>query len=421
MDNGVLVEVVAIHAEESASLWLLRDRAVHEPHYRLSDLSGLDDRIEAHLDGLRVAGDPGWEIARAALLEFGGAGEIFAAGVLAFEGGDEGRVSDALTVAAASPTAARGLVSALGWLPVEQASKYVKTLLATSVPAHRRVGIAASAIHRQRHDKPLIDALNDPDLALRARACRAAGELGLGNLHKMVRRSMASEDEACQFWAAWAAALLVGDRDGLAVLRKVAEGGGPFAKRAVQMAIRRMDPTTARGWRVMLGRDPKTVRLAILGAGAIGDPEVIPWLIDRMADPPLARVSGEAFSMITGAHIDDDKLDGEKPEGFEAGPTENPEDENVAMDPDENLPWPDPVAVRKWWEGRKGDFSNGTRYLVGKPMSPDWLGQVLRDGYQRQRAAAALELAIRQPGRPLFEVRAPGFRQQKLLGGAGAS
>lgn len=32
------------------------------------------------------------------------------------------------------------------------------------------------------------------------------------------------------------------------------------------------------------------------------------------------------------------------------------------------------------------------------------------------RAVAALELAIRQPGTPLFNTSAPGFRQQALLG-----
>jgi hypothetical protein len=31
-------------------------------------------------------------------------------------------------------------------------------------------------------------------------------------------------------------------------------------------------------------------------------------------------------------------------------------------------------------------------------------------------AAAARELAIRQPGQPLFNTSAPGFRQQALLG-----
>ena len=49
-------------------------------------------------------------------------------------------------------------------------------------------------------------------------------------------------------------------------------------------------------------------------------------------------------------------------------------------------------------------------------MTIDWLKTVLRDGRQRQRAAAALELAIRQPGTPLFNVAAPGFRQQQILG-----
>ncbi|MBV8554404.1 MAG: hypothetical protein JO116_02485, partial [Planctomycetaceae bacterium] len=45
------------------------------------------------------------------------------------------------------------------------------------------------------------------------------------------------------------------------------------------------------------------------------------------------------------------------------------------------------------------------------------LREALTKGYQRQRAAAAIELAILKPGRPLFEVRAPGWRQQQMLKG----
>ena len=103
------------------------------------------------------------------------------------------------------------------------------------------------------------------------------------------------------------------------------------------------------------------------------------------------------------------------PGGFEAGPTENPEDENVEMDPDENLPWPDQDLIKKWWSARQGNFAKGSRYLLGQPISTESLRLALKNGYQRQRAAAALELAILKPGRPLFEVRAPGFRQQQLL------
>jgi hypothetical protein len=66
-------------------------------------------------------------------------------------------------------------------------------------------------------------------------------------------------------------------------------------------------------------------------------------------------------------------------------------------------------------EAYQGQFHQGARYLLGKPMNPDWLRDILRNGRQRQRAAAALELALQQPGQPLFEVCAPGFRQQRLL------
>jgi hypothetical protein len=57
------------------------------------------------------------------------------------------------------------------------------------------------------------------------------------------------------------------------------------------------------------------------------------------------------------------------------------------------------------------------RYLLGRPIDDEaWLEHVLREGFQRQRAAAALELAIRRPTEPLFNVAAPAWRQKKLLG-----
>src|SRR5208283_4421192 len=61
------------------------------------------------------------------------------------------------------------------------------------------------------------------------------------------------------------------------------------------------------------------------------------------------------------------------PGGFEAGPTENPEDENVEMDPDENLPWPDQDLIKKWWSARQGNFAKGSRYLLGQPISTESL------------------------------------------------
>jgi uncharacterized protein (TIGR02270 family) len=237
------------------------------------------------------------------------------------------------------------------------------------------------------------------------------GELGLESLLPAVYRCLADQDDLCRFSAAWSATLLSDDSKALAILGSIAESNLPYRESALQLAIRRMDTPAATAW-----RDKLAPRPAIVAAGASGDPASIPWLMEQMKAPELARVAGEAFTMITGVDIAFDDLDADQPKDFEAGPTENPEDEDVAMDPDEHLPWPEPALIAKCWSRRQSEFQSGVRYLLGKPISVDWCQQVLRTGRQRQRAAAALELAIRGPGQPLFNVAAPGFRQQQILG-----
>jgi uncharacterized protein (TIGR02270 family) len=425
-----LLAVVEQHAHQAAMLWLCRGRAIGEPHYSLAGLAKLDGQLDAHLDGLRIAGEAGWEVAEHEL-RWQEPGEVFAAALLAFESGDPQRVQRVLSVAAASCELSCALVSALGWLPWDNASDFVARFLASDDPLLRRVGVAASALHRSDPGPTLVEAIEDRDESLRARALRAAGELGRVDLLSTLREHLAEETVGCRFAAAWSVALMAGEVDAVGALRRLVEDGGEKTLAALQLALRRTEIQEAAIWLPKLaahgiGSSPSAppppretgdaARSAVIGAGVLGDAEFVPSLIETMQAPALARVAGEAVAMITGIDIAFQGLDGKWPEGFSAGPTEDPEDENVAMDPDENLPWPDAKKIAVWWAARGRRFQRGTRYLVGKPMTVDWLEEVLRSGYQRQRTAAALELAIRRPGKPLFEVRAPGFRQQKWLG-----
>jgi hypothetical protein len=82
--NRVVPRVLDIHGEDAAFLWLTRDNAVQAPHHSLKDLAKLDDRVEAHLDGLRVSGDDGWHLAQEQL-KHRGPGEYFVAMMLALE------------------------------------------------------------------------------------------------------------------------------------------------------------------------------------------------------------------------------------------------------------------------------------------------------------------------------------------------
>ena len=130
---SVLPVVVQQHAEEAAFLWLLRSDVIRQPHYDLADLIKLDDRIEAHLDGLRVNGAPACQAVTRQAELFGEAGEIFAASVLALESGDRDRL-DSLIALAATAELQRGVISSFGWTSSPLASGAMEALRSSVAP-----------------------------------------------------------------------------------------------------------------------------------------------------------------------------------------------------------------------------------------------------------------------------------------------
>ncbi len=76
------------HADEASFLWLQRAHAVSAPNYSPQQFADLDERLAAHIDGLRVAGDDGWKLIEEGL-ENEGPEDFFPAAVLALEGEDD--------------------------------------------------------------------------------------------------------------------------------------------------------------------------------------------------------------------------------------------------------------------------------------------------------------------------------------------
>jgi uncharacterized protein (TIGR02270 family) len=153
----------------------------------------------------------------------------------------------------------------------------------------------------------------------------------------------------------------------------------------------------------------------IKGAGLIGDPTYVPWLMKHMADDKLARLAGESFSLITGADLALLDLERPPPEDLQSGPNDDPNDANVDMDQGDDLPWPDLERIERWWAQNSARFVAGQRYFVGAPVTREQGIEVLRTGYQRQRILAAQHLCLLEPGSVLFEWRAPAWRQSQVL------
>ena len=402
------------HTEEASFLAALRDYAVRAPHYDLDQIGTLDNRIDAQLDGLRIAGTSGLATLLAQLGPYA-VGEMFASVVLAFETADAKVLSRLSTHLRSALETERGYLMALGWLDWERISPWIDRMFAAPEPLFRRLGLAACGMHRHDPGAALLAGLSDADPSVLARAARTAGELRRRDLLPAIRAHRQHTDTAARFWGNWATAQM-GDEQALEPLRQFAEQPGAFQHRAlcVLLAWQEREPSIA--WIRQLVQDPRDRRIGIQALGLLGDPVCVPWLIQQMSDLPYARVAGEAFSLITGADLALLDLELQDLADFDAGPNDNPEDPNVAMDPDENLPWPDPQAITAWWQAHGGDFQSGVGYVLGQMQSEGSFWHALAQGQQRQRIAAACGLARFRPDEVLFPTSAPAWRQKRLLG-----
>ncbi len=402
----VLLDIVGQHVEEAAFLWHLRDLAVDRPHYAPRHLLRLEERLEAHLDGLRTAGAVGLELAQGRLDRYPEPAEAFPLAVLLLEAGDSDRLAALLELARAEPSILRGIAGALGWVGPPYLRGRVGLWLDSEDPLERRLGLIACSLHRVDPQGRLDRLVEDPDPAVRARAFRLAGEVGRRALRPVLVAALADTDPACRSWAAWSAVRL-GDRGAaLEVLARAAEEAEPDGWPALDLAVRAMAPAAAAGWIRVLNGDPRHARRVIRAAGALGDPAVVPWLVARMDEPSLARLAGEAFALLAGIDLAFEDLDRPPPGELPAGPTDDPEDENVALDPDEHLPWPDRAKVEARWTREGSRLARGTRHLLGRPVDPAACAWAFAEGYQRQRRAAALEWALLEPATPMRTWRA---------------
>ncbi|MBG4217014.1 TIGR02270 family protein [Pseudomonas aeruginosa] len=405
--------VIDQHVEEAGFLAGLRDHAVRAPHYDLAHLLNLDNRIEAHLDALQIGGLRSLDLVLKAL-DTNAEGEVFVAAILVFRGTNGTALAQLCEHLRRFPEGARFFAAALGWLDWGQARPWVERLLASPEPLFRAIGLAACGMHRHDPGPALLSALGHADPAVRARAARPAGALRRRARMANIRAYRAHDDPSLRFWANWATAQM-GDEEALGPLRAFAGQPGPFQLPATMVLLAWQPRDTSMAWIRQLMQAADTRRIGIQATGLFGDPVAVPWLIQQMRDESLARVAGEAFSLITGADLALLDLELEVLPDYDPGPNDDPDDDNVALDDDENLTWPDAARVTAWWRDHGARFVAGRAYLLGEPLGEARCRQVLRDGQQRQRMAAACLLARFVPNLPLFPTGAPVRRQLDLF------
>lgn len=435
--SGIIPALIQRHAGDAAFYWQQHDQSAHSPLVGLPQLLEFDRLLDAHLDGLRVAGQAGWDMALAELTRWRSAPEVFVCATLALESEAGGpRLQAIWAVLQTQPERMlRGLIGALAWAPAELAMAWCTYWLKPEAPPALTVAAwRVRALHRHpleaEYAAALAPALASPQPLVRAACCRVAAWAQPSALWPLL------QDPQTQVRAEAAMALLsapgstladAAERPGQASLvlsKQQHEHAAGVLWQACESLGRELSGLS--GWyrsraQHRLARWVKHLGLAApLGHPAIaqllgllpprlglwfalhhGDGQYLPWVREQMPDPEVSRLAAWVWSAFTGVDLQAHGL-ALPPRGPEQAP--RPTD---VQDP--GLCEPDVARIAALGQSLPPKVVS----LHGQPIDDTLLHSVLWQAPQGLRWIAAQRLARR--GHAPLNTRWHARQQQDLL------
>ena len=414
-ESLILWDIVQEHLDEAGFCFGAWRAALGSPLYTLAEVeTGPEERLRAHLDGLVIAGEPA-------------VGRLLAPTLFDQEDAEPG-----------APQAAALALALLG------RADLLQTALLSAHPEVR----AATADGLARTAPPEMDAwllaqlAETPPSALR-------GELALLGLRRRL-----PVGEACDLMAGGASEEL---RAGLIAARREAGAArGPWDDLLVHPDPRVAEEARRTGlcrgseeaWRHTLaqaqaGAPASLLDLALFGEGReldllgallddaalrvpalwvvgySGRADLLPGLMELLDDADLvvARLSGEAVSLLTGLDLAEDPYNALPPADPDGLPELDQDDLEADLVPadDEDLPLPAAEAVRAWWTRTRATSPSSGRVLTGEVWREARVLDLLERGPCHRRATLAWWLEVRSCGRMGLDTRAWATSQRLRL------
>lgn len=388
-----IADLLQVHAEDLAFLWGQRREAIGSRKHTLREYGELNERIEAHLQGLLVAGPAAltaWLQPQLIGIE---RDEVFAAAYallrLAEAASTHGVV---IEFSRAAGPALAGLRDALSLAPPALFAAEMQSALDQAKPSTAVAAAVVLANHRllDGASPRLARLLEDPDAGVCELAWRAATVAdavapltapkrafnhALGHAAPTVRN------------AGWAAAAWAAQARAMPLLRQFAASGELPALHWLAVLGGPEDVPLLQNAAIEM-RDG-AARCALLAR--FGHPSALNALLIWMggSDPALAVAAGEAFTRITGAEVRGER---------KALPVADDADEFTReMAPE--VWFPDVQKARALMERRGAEWAAGTRWCNGLRLD----GEVSRELLSQLDLEARWEVAVRAAlaGRPV--------------------
>ena len=381
----ILLDIVEEHFEELDFLWEQREGVLFAPDWNLEELAELEERAEAHLDGLRLAEGHAVDIARPAL-----AGEeVFAATAATFvfmETGVEELAQEVLAAfkGAEAPETRDGIRIGLRHSKIDSIRDALLELAAGEDEA--LAAAAADVLVFQRVEVPELGRLRAAEEpAVRVLVYGVLGRARGLQRPEDLKTALGDDDPEVQRAALRAAAM-----SAMSGLGDLCRGAAMDAEAPNLQAL---------GFLGVFGnpvdlplleaaaQDGECASVAVAALGMLGRVDAIPLLIELMAqDGEHAQEAADAFKRITG----NDDIEREKPP-----PPPIDETDLEAEFEDEAVP-PDPEKAQAWWQANRERFAPEGRWQAGLEVS-EAVGSPLFDRLPLQ-SRCDLYLAARAQG-----------------------
>jgi len=377
-------DILETHVEEAAFLWGRRANALRSPRYTMREFAMLEERIDAHTQGMLAVGERLIPFVDESL----GGGDRDAALAAAFALLRLGTVAAGRAVLSAFEDAAGptldGLRLALCLAPAVPAFPQLQSLTRSAPPPTAAAASEVLAFHFGTAPAPAMlgKLLTAEDPAVRRSGWRIVSYFASPVEPATYAAAFRDDDLTLRVAAATAAAwsALPGL---LPVLRRTASDPAPehldqFHILAVLGSEADLPLLTALGTAETLG--PGRFRLL----GAFGHPAAVPTLLAAMSspDPETAAAAGAAFTKITGQDVASDRR---ATVGKDA-----PQDPFDAEFADE-VTLPDPERAGAHWEKVQPTLARASRVCRGFDVS----GGLGRDDFVRLDMESRWELLLR--------------------------
>lgn len=363
------------HLEDAAFCWLRRQGGLWNPLFAREHMGRIDRVLDAHLEGVRVAGSAAVAPALQSLQRWKTPDEAFVSTYALIHSPDAAALAALEQALESAPELAQGAAAALLWAGNAAAMPLMQRWWRSGQSALRRAAVPAAMRHPQvNRDTVILDGEEDADASLRARAYRAVGEWRLMGHAERLRRGLDDTAPLCRFEAAYALSLL---GDAAAAARIPAEFDalqGSTRRRAVLAWAAGADAAPFAATFNRLVADRRWHRDLIWALAFRGDPAGLVQLCHWLQLPEFTRLAAYAIAHITGVDLEAEGLcvEEEEPDEGHALDTDDAaaevHDEAEEHDEDDGLPEPEPVRLSAWARGRVDMAAATGRQVGGQPL-----------------------------------------------------